>query len=148
MFVKALASSSVLFYISFFGHAQLPDCTLGLGSSNTENIVTIFQLNKSQIAVLEELQGKVEVTNKLLEEETKKLFAEHPQSTEAEMIVLAEKYKKLQQKMVDLTKENDTKLLETFNAKQYERYKSLCNEAFRDPIHVIPTVYNDSIAPE
>lgn len=148
MFVKTVALSSVLFFSLFFGHAQLPDCTLGLGSSNTENIVAIFQLNESQTAVLEELQGKLAVTNKVLEEETKKLFAEHPQGTQAEMIVLAQKYKKLQQKMVDLSKESDTKLLETFNEKQYQRYRSLCKEAFRDPIKIIPAVYTDSIAPE
>ena len=148
MFVKALASFSVLFFISFLCHAQLPDCTLGLGSSKTENIITIFQLNEAQIAVLEELQGKAEVSNKILEEEAKKLFAEHPQSTEAEMIVLAQKYKKLQLKMVELSKESDTRLLETFNEKQYQRYRSLCKEAFRDPIKVIPAVYTDSISPE
>ena len=61
--------------MTFCCQAQLPDCTLGLGSSKTENIITIFQLNAAQIAVLEELQGKAEVSNKILEEETKKLFA-------------------------------------------------------------------------
>ena len=105
-------------------------------------------LDKEELAQEKEIEKGEWVSVPNMEEEIKKFFVEHPQSTEAEMIVLAEKYKKLQQKMVDLSKENDTKLLETFNAKQYERYKSLCNEAFRDPIHVIPTVYNDSIAPE
>lgn len=148
MFIRFLTSFLFLFLVSFFGMAQLPDCTLGLGSAETETLVGVFQLNEQQKATLAELQGRLEVEGKSIEDQTKKLFEDHPQGTEEELITLAQKYKALQQKMVDISKESDRQLLMTFNEKQYELYVDLCHEALRNPIDVVPATYDAPVDPE
>ena len=130
------------------GSVQAQNCTLDIGGKNAETIVTVFQLNKAQMATLETLQGELAVETKSLEEQIEKLLAEHPQSTEEELIKLADKYKVLQQKIITASYESDKKLLSEFNAKQYERYIQLCKAAIRRPIAVVPKVYKDSIDPE
>jgi uncharacterized membrane-anchored protein YhcB (DUF1043 family) len=97
-------------------------CTLDIGGNNTRTIIEVFQLNKTQIGVMETLRGELEIKTKDLENQIEKLLAEHPQSTEEELIKLADKYKVLQQKMVSASYESDKKLLSQFNPKQYDRY--------------------------
>jgi len=124
------------------------ECTLDIGGKNFDMVVDIFQLNTEQQAVMEKLRAELEISNKSIEDEIQKLFNSHPQSTQAELISLSDKYKVLKEKMVNSSWESDKKLLETFNPKQYLRYENLCHEALRKPIKVTPTVYRDSISPE
>ena len=121
------------------------NCTLGVGGKNTETISKVFQLNEEQQATMQELIGELEIKNKLIDDQIKKLFDEHPQSTQEELETLAKKYKVLQQKMVIISEEYDKKLLSTFNERQYRRYVDLCSEVFRKPFLVTPTKYTDSI---
>ncbi|QCX00801.1 hypothetical protein FGM00_12035 [Aggregatimonas sangjinii] len=130
----------------FFGRAQ--ECTLDIGGKNHNTIVDIFQLNAEQQTTMKTLRDDLQTTQQGIEEEIQKLFNTHPQSTEAELIALSDKYKVLKEKMVNVSWESDKKLLETFNPKQYERYLSLCGEALRKPIRIIPVMYKDSISPE
>jgi len=130
------------------GSVQAQNCTLDIGGKNAETMVTVFQLNEAQVATMETLQRLLAVETGHLEKQIEKLLAEHPQSTEEELIKLAEKYKVLQQEIVTVSYESDKKLLSEFNAKQYERYLQLCKAAIRRPIAVVPKVYNDSIAQE
>ncbi len=134
-----------LLFISLPINAQT--CTLDIGGKNAETMVTVFQLNEKQMAALETLQRELAVETKSLESQIEKLLAEHPQSTEEELIKLADKYKVLQQKIVTASYESDKKLLSEFNAKQYDRYLQLCKAAIRRPIAIVPKVYNDSIDP-
>ncbi len=133
-------------FVSSFIIAQ--ECTLDIGGKNGTMVIDIFQLNEKQQTVMEELRGELEITTKSLEDEIQKLFASHPQGTEAELITLSDKYKILKEKLVSASRESDKKLLETFNQKQYERYKSLCYEAVREPIKITPISYKDSDTPE
>ncbi|NHF57872.1 hypothetical protein FK220_000865 [Flavobacteriaceae bacterium TP-CH-4] len=133
-------------FLPLMGWAQ--DCTLDVGGENFNAITEIFQLNTEQKATMETLRGELLVTNKAFEDEIQKLFDQHPQSTEEDLITLANKYKVLQQKMVDASWETDKILLSTFNPKQYQLYLDLCMEALRKPIKIIPVSYKDSIAPE
>ncbi|MFK5973314.1 MAG: hypothetical protein QM485_08530 [Flavobacteriaceae bacterium] len=87
---------------------------------------------------MENLSAELVSETKSIEDAIRTLLAEHPQSTPAELAVLADKYKVLQQKMVNVSKAADKKLITTFNEKQYQRYLNLCNEAFREPIRIIP----------
>lgn len=128
--------------------ANAQNCTLDIGGKNTKTIIDVFQLNEAQIATLETLRGELEVETQTIEDQIEKLLAEHPQSTEEELIKLAEKYKVLQQKMVSASYESDKKLLLQFNAKQYERYLQLCKAAIRRPIAVISKIYKDTIGPK
>ncbi len=130
----------------FFGSAQ--SCTLDIGGSGFQQIASLFQLNEEQKATMETLRGELQVSNKSVQDEIQKLFDEHPQSTQEELLQLAEKYKVLKQKMVNSSWEADKRFLETFNPKQYQLYLDLCREAIREPIKIIPVSYKDSISPE
>jgi len=132
---------SLLVYLLFFSVGYAQNCTLDIGGKNSETIKTIFQLNKEQISTMEVLQGELSVKTKSLEEQIEKLLAQHPQSTEEDLIKLAEKYKALQQQLVQAAYDSDKELLSVFNMKQYERYLQLCNEAVRIPIRVVPKSY-------
>lgn len=143
-FLKLLCTSLV--FLSASINAQ--NCTLDIGGKNTETMITVFQLNEGQVATMETLQRLLAVETGHLEEQIEKLLAEHPQSTQEELIKMAEKYKVLQQEIVTVSYESDKKFLSEFNAKQYERYLQLCRAAIRRPIAVVPKVYNDSIAPK
>lgn len=140
-FLKILGLSLLLQSV----HINAQNCTLDVGGKHAKTLVTVFQLNEAQMATLEILQGELAVETKNLEDQIEKLLAEHPQSTEEELIKMADKYKVLQQKVVTASYESDKKLLLEFNAKQYERYLQLCKAALRRPIVVVPKVYNDSI---
>ncbi len=146
MFSKAASIFSMLFFLSFYAHSQ--NCTLDIGGKNSETIVKLFQLNPDQITKLEEFRQTLQDEILIIDNEIQNLFDTHPQSTQEELIALAEKYKVLQKKVVDASLEGDKKLLSTFNQKQYQRYVGLCNEALRDPIIITPVVIEEVVDPE
>ncbi|HEA21310.1 MAG TPA: hypothetical protein ENH87_10365 [Pricia antarctica] len=148
MSFKKLLAKYVILLLFFTGALQAQVCTLDIGGKNAETMVRVFQLNEAQMMILETLQGELDVETKSLNEQIEKLLASHPQSTEEELIKLADKYKVLQQKIVKASYDSDKKLLSEFNPKQYERYLQLCKAAIRQPISVVPKVYRDSIDPE
>lgn len=143
---KDFGTMFVFLFMMFCISAQ--DCTLDIGGKNRKTIVDIFQLNAQQKTTMETLRAELEIETKSIEDEIKELFNEHPQSTPEELLVLADKYKVLQQKMVNTSKESDKKLLAVFNERQYQRYLELCHEAFRKPIMVVPETPKDSISSE
>ncbi|MUH36699.1 hypothetical protein D9O36_12670 [Zobellia amurskyensis] len=132
----------------FFSVVNAQNCTLDIGGKNNETIKTLFQLNEEQVSVMESLQGELEVKTKSVEDQIEKLLAQHPQSTEEDLIKLAEKYKTLQQQLVEAAYDSDKQLLSVFNVKQYERYLQLCNEAIRQPIKVEPKNYEIPVEEE
>ncbi|MFD2791451.1 hypothetical protein KCTC52924_02438 [Arenibacter antarcticus] len=112
------------------------DCSLGIGASNMDTLIQVFQLRAEQKVKLEEYQAAVGVETQLLEDERKELFETHPQSTPDDLMTLASKYKVLEDKMKAVFKKYDLKLLGLFNEKQYQRYLSLCREVSRQPLRV------------
>lgn len=143
MYLKAFLS--VLAFLAMVLQANAQECTLDIGGKHTETLIKIFQLSSTQITQMETWSAELEVQNKALEEDIQQLFDTHPQSTTEELATLAEKYKALQQKMVDASWQADKKLLTIFNERQYERYLQLCMEAVRRPIKVVPTGVRDSL---
>ena len=143
-FFKILGISLILLTTS----TQAQSCTLDIGGENAETLVKVFQMNEAQVATMKILQQTLAMETEALESQIENLLAEHPQSTEEELLDLAEKYKVLQQKVIEASYETDKKLLSEFNAKQYDRYLQLCKAAIRRPISVVPKVYNDSIPSE
>lgn len=133
----------VLSLFALEGSAQ--ECTLDIGGKNSEILIKIFQLKESQITQMETWSAELAAANKAVEDDIQKLFDSHPQSTPEELATLAEKYNTLQKKMVSASREADKKLLIIFNARQYDRYLQLCNEAIRLPIKVIPIGVSDSL---
>lgn len=146
MYPKAILTLLVTIFLFFSASAQ--NCTLDIGGKNIDLIVKIFQLNEVQVETMEKLRAELEITAKTVEDDIQKLFDQHPQSTPEELTTLAGKYKVLQQKLVNASFESDTKLLATFNERQYERYLILCDEALRDPIRIVPVQIGDSIDPK
>ena len=143
MYLKAFVSVLFFSFYALIGSAQ--ECTLDIGGKNTETLIKVFQLNEAQIAEMETWSTELAVANKVLEEDIQKLFDSHPQSNPEELTTLAEKYRVLQSKMVNASREADEKLLTIFNERQYERYLQLCSEALRRPIRVVPIGIKDSI---
>ncbi|MBT8183328.1 MAG: hypothetical protein KJN76_00695 [Eudoraea sp.] len=121
-------------------HAQLPDCTLGIGGKDTDVLVQVFQLNQEQTNTLDIWLGELQTKHKLTEDQIKLLFEKHPQSTQEDLETLAKKYKVLKDEMMATSKKYDQKLLGLFNPKQYQRYVDLCTEALRQPITPIAEV--------
>ncbi len=146
MFLKAFKLFLLTYLIPIFGAAQ--DCTLDIGGKNSKTIIEIFQLSAGQKATMESLREELAVTTERLEDQIQKVLKEHPQSSEEDLIKLADKYRDLQQELVNASWESDKKLLALFNPKQYKAYLDLCNAANREPIRIIPVSVMDSIAPK
>lgn len=143
MYLKAF----IPVWLFLWGAPQMSaqECTLDIGGKNAETLIKVFQLSTDQIGQMETWSAALALQNKETEEAIQKLFDSHPQSTPEELLQLAEKYKALQQKIVDASWQADKKLLTIFNEKQYERYLQLCMEAVRRPIKVVPTGVRDTI---
>ncbi|MFC4094422.1 hypothetical protein [Euzebyella saccharophila] len=147
MFNKSFYVLMLCFSLSFVGIAQ--DCFLGIGGKDTKMIEETFQLNDSQLTTMESLKGELEVQTKVIQDQIDLLLKEHPQSKEEDLIVMGDKYKQLQGQLISLSLDVEQKFLETFNAKQYERYLELCNAAYRRPIKAIPMEYDaEEASPE
>jgi len=132
----------VFSFLSFFGVAQ--ECTLGVSEKSSEILIKVFQLNEEQIAKMETWQAELQLKTKSIEDEIQVLLDTHPQSSPQELTTLADKYQKLQQKIIKVSRDTDVSLLSIFNENQYERYLMLCNEARRRPIKVIPVALQGS----
>jgi len=138
----------VVLLILFCFYANAQECLLGIGGNDAETIVEIFQLNENQRTTMNTLQEELEIEIKGINEQIEKLLADHPQSKDADLVVLAEKYKVLRQKILDASYRCDKALLATFNTKQYDRYLELCREAIRRPIAIIPKTYDEAGNPK
>lgn len=121
------------------------DCILGVGITNDTIITTIFQLNTLQKEKLINLGAELKFRKDILNNELQNIADRHPQSTVKELGQLADKYKGVMDSMGRVQTMIDKRMLTLFNSKQYERYRTLCNEAFRSPFIVLPTVYADSV---
>ncbi len=115
------------------------DCTLAIGGRDSDVIIQVFQMNNEQIAMMEgwkvELDQEMEATQKQVDQ----LFESQPQGTPEQLTQLAIKYKVLQDRIVDISKSYDKKLLAIFNEQQYRRYVGLCREIFLKPLVVTPS---------
>jgi hypothetical protein len=140
----------MLFVCLFFVKDLLAqeDCILGVGISKDETIIDVFQLNEEQAEQMINFSAEVKYRNELLNNQAQNILKRHPQSTAAELMVLAEKYNVIRDSMDRIQRMIDIKTLRMFNKKQYQRYLELCNEAYRQPFKVIPTSYKDSIPPK
>lgn len=127
--------------------AQLEDCTLDIASSDTELITKLFQLNEEQTTTLENLRAEIEVKNRVLYDQIKWLFDNHPQDTEEDLANMAKKYDVMQRQIMANSRIYDQKFLGTLNDRQYERYTILCEEALRKPL-LVPDNFKTYSPPE
>ena len=134
-FALLVTFHTLFIYNSF---SQVDDCSLDIGGKDNEVLIQVFQLNEEQQSKLEVWTTELELQSKTLEDDIRKLLADHPQSTEADLMNLSQKYTKLKDELVFLSLQYDQKLLGIFNEKQYKFYTELCKEALRKPL--IPIV--------
>ncbi|RAJ09223.1 hypothetical protein [Arenibacter echinorum] len=131
--------STLILMVGFVISVQAQqECSLGIGATESDTIIQIFQLKEEQITNLEEFKAALEIETRLLDEERKNLFENHPQSTPEDLTALGAKYKVLEERMKQVFKKYDLKLLALFNEKQYQRYVTLCQEVSRLPLVVAP----------
>jgi hypothetical protein len=131
--------SALIFIVGFWISARAQqECSLAIGATESDTIIQIFQLNEEQVDRLEEFKSALEIETRLLDGERKNLFENHPQSTPEDLTALGEKYKVLEERMKQVFKKYDLKLLALFNERQYQRYITLCQEVSRQPLMVVP----------
>ena len=131
--------STLILIVGFVISVQAQqECSLGIGATESDTIIQIFQLKEEQITNLEEFKAALEIETRLLDEERKNLFENHPQSTPEDLTALGAKYKVLEERMKQVFKKYDLKHLALFNEKQYQRYVTLCQEVSRQPLVVVP----------
>lgn len=140
---------SILLYLSAIGNLMAQeDCVLGVGITKDETIIGVFQLNEEQAEQVTNYSAELKYRNEILNNQAENIMKRHPQSTVAELKVLAVKYNVIRDSMERIQRMIDMRTLKLFNKKQYTRYLELCGEAFRQPLRVIPMSYRDSIPQE
>ena len=85
--------STLIFIVGFVISVQAQqECSLAIGATESDTIIQIFQLKEEQITNLEEFKAALEIETRLLDEERKNLFENHPQSTPEDLTALGAKY--------------------------------------------------------
>jgi hypothetical protein len=112
------------------------DCTLAIGGRDADIIIQVFQLNNEQIAKMQGWGAELEKEMEAAQTQIDQLLESHPQETPEQLAQLATKYKGLQDRIVEISKSYDKKLLAIFNERQYRRYVGLCREVFLKPLPV------------
>lgn len=133
-----------LILVSFSVRSQA-DCLLGVGITENDSLVDIFQMNDFQKKQLVNLAAELKYRNEILNVQLENIYERHPQSTVEELNQLALKYRGVMDSMVSIQTMVDKKVLSLLNPKQYKLYLDLCNEASRSPFVITPKVYSDSI---
>ncbi|PIF00270.1 MAG: hypothetical protein CR994_07355 [Maribacter sp.] len=121
------------------------DCILGVGITPDSTLIGVFQLNKGQIEKMRNWSAELKYRNELLNRQADNLLRRSPQTSPAELGVLAKEYKVISDSVVMVQRLIDMRTLKVFNDKQYKLYLSLCKEAYRRPYRVVPTNYRDSV---
>ncbi|WP_027078584.1 hypothetical protein [Maribacter antarcticus] len=121
------------------------DCILGVGVTVDSALVSVFQLNASQIDRLTSYSEEVKYRQGILDNKLENIQKRNPQSNVLELSKLATDYNIIMDSMALVQTMIDKRLLALFNEKQYTLYRNLCREASRSPLLVVPLVYKDSL---
>ncbi len=138
----------LIYFLYIDGLRAQDDCILGVGITKDETIIAIFQLKEEQAEQMINFSAELKYRNELLNNQAENILKRDPQSSVAELMVLAEKYNVIRDSMARVQRMIDIKTLKLFNKKQYQRYLELCTEAYRQPFMVVPINYQDSILPK
>ncbi len=138
----------LIYFLYIDGLRAQDDCILGVGITKDETIIAIFQLKEEQAEQMINFSAELKYRNELLNNQAENILKRDPQSSVAELMVLAEKYNVIRDSMARVQRMIDIKTLKLFNKKQYQRYLELCTEAYRQPFRVVPINYQDSILPK
>ena len=113
------------------------DCTLAIGGKDADIIIQVFQMNNEQIAKMEVWKMELAKETEAAQEQANQLLASQPQGTPEDLEKMAIKYKEIQDRVAEISKSYDKKLLAIFNEKQYRRYVGLCRDIYLRPLVVI-----------
>ncbi|MFT5737482.1 MAG: hypothetical protein ACJAU2_000442 [Maribacter sp.] len=136
---------TVLFFILSSKSFAQADCILGVGVTADSALVSVFQLNTSQIDKLTSYSEEVKYRQGILDNKLENIQKRNPQSKVSELSKLATDYNIIMDSMALVQTMIDKRLLALFNEKQYTLYRNLCREASRSPLIVVPLVYKDSL---
>lgn len=136
---------TVLFLILSSKSFAQADCILGVGVTADSALVSVFQLNTSQIDKLTSYSEEVKYRQGILDNKLENIQKRNPQSNFSELSKLATDYNIIMDSMALVQTMIDKRLLALFNEKQYTLYRNLCREASRSPLVVVPLVYKDSL---
>lgn len=114
------------------------DCTLAIAGRDADVIIQVFQMNNEQIAKMQGWKAELEKEMEAAQAQIDRLLESQPQETPEQLAQLAIKYKVLRDRIMEISKSYDKKLLAIFNERQYRRYVGLCREVFLKPLPVNP----------
>lgn len=132
--VAAMVLPVVFFLFTAGLRSQQADCTLGMGGTDQETIIQVFQLTENQQAQMEEWSAELQLYRKDLDARLQHLFESEPQQSMEELQKLATKYQVLKEEAEATSMAFDRKLLSIFDERQYRQYVALCREAGREPM--------------
>jgi Skp family chaperone for outer membrane proteins len=127
-----------VFFVFLVSANAQEDCSLGIGATDTDILVQVFQLRPEQKIKLEEFHAAISKEIQSMDGEIETLIETHPQTTPEDLIAFGAKHKVLEDRVKDIFQKYDLKLLALFNEKQYQRYVSLCKEVLRQPLVAVP----------
>jgi hypothetical protein len=127
---------SFLFLISgFYGMAQM-DCILGVGGRDDETIIKVFELTEEQQENLKNWSAELKIRNDIFKDKAAYLMKQNEESPPEVLMEVSKKYQSYIDSMANNVRMIDTRLLGTFNEKQYQRYVKLCSQLSLRPIYV------------
>lgn len=124
--------------------SQQKACALGMGGTDEETIIQVFQLTDSQQAQMEEWSAALQHYQKDLDARVQQLFESHPQQSMEELQELATKYQVLKEEAEATSMAFDRRLLSIFDERQYKQYVALCREAGREPMSPMSPIIPES----
>ena len=110
------------------------DCALGMGGSDPEQIVEVFELDDFQQDRMQFWIEALEKENAPLQQQLDSLLSTHPQETPEELTALGQKYEEIKERMVGNSLRYDQLLLGIFRPGQYRKYEALCEEVGQFPL--------------
>ena len=110
------------------------DCALGMGGSDPEIIIEVFELDDSQQDRMQFWIAALEKENAPLQQQLDSLLSTHPQETPEELTALGQKYEEIKERMVGNSLRYDQLLLGIFRPGQYRKYEALCEEVGQFPL--------------
>ena len=89
--MRVLSISFLIFLQLLFinGIMAQDDCILGVGITEDQTLIDIFQLNEAQTEKFMNFSAELKYRNELLNNQADNILKRHPQSSEAELMVLS-----------------------------------------------------------
>ncbi len=116
------------------------DCILGVGGRDNETITKVFELTEEQRESLKNWSAELKIRNDILKDRAKFLMKKNEESSPEVLVAVSKEYSSIMDSMKQNVLMMDTRLLQSFDQTQYDRYVKLCNQLTLRPIHISKSV--------